>query len=130
MTQKLPAHIIEPLLSLGRQGKETIKNDLELIDWLAEKKSSLSEYDADAWQELCEDLPRDVHVLLFRGLLYADILSSGGNSSTPVNPVFAKLNTRCWPDTVYALVRWAIDVCEYHEFDAGNYLFAGMLGDR
>lgn len=130
MKKKLPAHMIDPLLSLGSAGKETLKNDIELIGWLAEMKSSLSEYDADAWQELCETLPRDVHVLLFRGLVYADILSWGGGANTPVNPVFSTLNTRCWPDTVYALIRWAVDVCEYHEFDASKYLFSGMLDNR
>jgi hypothetical protein len=130
MKQTLSAPMIEPLLALGRAGKEAIKNDVELLGWLAEMKSRLSVYDADAWQELCGELPRDVHVLLFRGLVYADILSWGGEASTPVNPVFSRLNTRCWPDTVYAQIRWAIDVCEYHEFDAGNYLFAGTLNNR
>jgi hypothetical protein len=130
MKRELPVHLVEPLLSLGRAGKEVIHSDLELIGWLAEMKGSLGSYDADAWQELCGDLSRDEHVLLFRGLVYADILSWGGRADTPVNPVFAKLNTRCWPDTVYALIRWAVDVCAYHQFDAGNYPFAGMLDNR
>jgi len=130
MVRTIPAELVDPLVSLGRCGKETIAGDAELAAWLAEVKNDIGSYDEAAWQELCGELPRDVQVLLFRGLVYADILSWGARPDTPVNPVFAWLNTRCWPDTVYALIRWASDVCQHHQFDPGHYLFAGMLQDR
>jgi len=129
MEQEIPIDLIERLLSLGRENKENLKNEDELIDLLKSSKKYAGGHNHENWQTACEALSRENHILLFKGLVYADILAWGASSSTPANPVFAKLNPRCWPDTVYSLIRWAINVCEYHQFDPGDYEFVRTLGD-
>jgi hypothetical protein len=130
MEHEIPTNLIETLLSLGTEAKEKIKQEGELIDFLKGFEKYCRDSGHDDWQTACDSLSRESHVLLFRGLVYADILAWGPNPVTPVNVVFSKLNTRCWPDTVFSLIRWAVNVCEYHKFDTRDYAFARMLENR
>jgi len=127
MEQAIPDKLIETLLTLGRAATDRIKDEADIIAFLQDQKQACHAYDAADWQAICADLSRDNHMLLFRGLVYADIVAWEPGARSPVNHVFAKLNTRCWPDTVFSLIRWAINVCDYHQVDIAPYAFAGML---
>jgi hypothetical protein len=130
MGREIPTQLIETLMNLGRENKETVKSNDQLVDASGSLKESNGEYGIASWEEACASLSRDEHILLFRGLIYADILTWGQSLAAPVNAVFSQLNKRCWPDTVYQVIGWAMNACEYHEFDTGQYLFAGMLANR
>lgn len=130
MGQEIPDKLIEKLLALGRQEKEWIKDEVDIIDFLKDQQQACHDFDSDSWQAICASLSRDNHILLFKGVVYADILAWEPGSLSPVNHVFAKLNTRFWPDTVFSLIRWALTVCDYHKVEIGHYAFAGMLDNR
>ena len=130
MRKKIPTELIETLMDLGLTDKQTAQHKDELIVSLKNAEGIVGEYTPEDWQSLCETLSRESHVDLFRGLIFASIFAWGPHAVTPVNAVFSALNKRCWPDTVYSLIRWATDVCEYHRFDPEEYGFALMLQNR
>lgn len=130
MATDIPDTLIDTLLSLGSHDKEQVRQDPDLIARLADARNPAGGFGPEQWQAACETLSRDNQILLFRGLVYADILAGEATPDTAVNIVFAKLNTRCWPDTVFGLIGWAMKACEYHQLDTANYAFARMLKER
>lgn len=130
MANEVPVDLIETLMSLGSEDKHSAQHQDELIASLQSAKASVGKYAPEDWQNSCDALSRESHARLFRGLVFAGILAWGSSAAVPVNAVFARLNKRCWPDTVYSLIRWAIDVCEYHDFDPRDYDFGHMLQNR
>lgn len=130
MRKEIPADLIEKLIDLGLADKQTAQYKDELIASLKSVEINVGEYAPEDWQNSCETLSRESHAHLFRGLVFAGIVAWGPGAVVPVNAVFSTLNKRCWPDTVYSLVRWAMDVCEYHKFSTENYVFSKMLQNR
>ena len=123
MEREIPIDVIDMLLNLGREDKEDIKQNDEVINALKSLAEYSSKYGLEDWQMAAEGLPRESQIILFKGLVYADILAWGPNAATPVNHVFSKLSKSCWPDTVYQLIWWANNVCDYHQYDTNDYSF-------
>jgi len=130
MANEVPVDLIETLMSLGFEDKQSAQHQDELIASLKSAEAIVGKYAPEDWQDLCDSLSRESHARLFRGLVFAGIFAWGSCAAVPVNAVFSRLNKRCWPDTVYSLIRWAIDVCEYHNFDPGDYDFGHMTQNR
>ena len=130
MANEVPVDLIETLMSLGFEDKQSAQHQDELIASLKSAEAIVDKYTPEDWQNLCDTLSRESHIQLFRGLVLAGIFAWGPCATAPVKTVFSGLNKRCWPDTVYSLIRWAIDVCEYHSFDPDAYGFALMLQNR
>ena len=130
MWKEIPVDLIETLMDLGLEDKQSAQHKDELIAFLKSAEGIAVKYTPEDWQNLCDTLSRESHTQLFRGLVFAGIFAWGPCAAAPVNAVFSRLNKRCWPDTVYSLIRWAIDVCEYHSFDPDAYGFALMLQNR
>lgn len=130
MLKEIQADLVEALMDLGLADKQTAQHKDELIASLKNVEGIVGEYAPEDWQNLCDTLSRESHVDLFRGLIFASIFAWGSHAVAPVNAVFSVLNKRCWPDTVYSLIRWAMDVCDYYSFSTENYVFSNMLQSR
>ena len=130
MWQEIPVDLIETLMDFGLEDKQSAQHKDELIASLKSAAGAVGKYTSEDWQNLCDTLSRESHTQLFRGLVFAGIFAWGPCATLPVRAVFSGLNKRCWPDTVYSLIRWAIDVCEAHNFDPEEYGFALMLQNR
>jgi hypothetical protein len=130
MSKEIPVDLIETLMDFGLEDKQSAQHKDELIASLKSAAGVVGKYTSEDWQNLCDTLSRESHTQLFRGLVFAGIFAWGPSATAPVRAVFSGLNKRCWPDTVYSLIRWAIDVCEAHNFDPEEYGFALMLQNR
>lgn len=130
MSKEIPAELIDALLTLGCEDKLSVQNKVELIASVKKAESIIGSYAPEDWQGLCETFSRDHCVCLFRGVVFGAVLAWGPSLTVPVNAVFSAVNRRCWPDTVYGLIQWAKDICEFHKFNPEGYVFAEMLQNQ
>ena len=93
MANEVPVDLIETLMSLGFEDKQSAQHQDELIASLKSAEAIVDKYTPEDWQNLCDTLSRESHIQLFRGLVFAGIFAWGPCATAPVKAVFSGLNS-------------------------------------